>query len=247
MKRTKKRVAAGLVGMLAGMIGHVVAQSASNGFVLDATLASAGSSLVRFPDSAAKGRFGEAASVTTGVEAIPVSGSITIHGNTAVVSNGAAFVTEPFAPDSGELGPGAFVVPQQTTSVDLPFYGALTATYELVQTNTSTATVTSHAGVTLTNVLIRLDVLHAELNGSVLPLGTCSAGPLTLQFAGAVETRGMMVRADQFTIPAFSGCGIYGQVINLFFNGVDNSAVLFLDGEFMPRHANVIFIDWFEP
>lgn len=179
------------------------------------------------------------------IESFPVSGTITIHGQPAAVGDDAAFIAEPFDASDGTLGPGAFVVPEHSWSAGTPL-GLLTVTYELVQTNTSTAPVAPDTSVSLTEVSMRLDILHAELNGSSLGLGNCSAGPVTLQFVGAVETKGMATHDEQFDIPSFSGCGTYGSMLNLLADS-DNAAYLFIGGHFMPTSANVIFIDWFEP
>lgn len=204
-------------------------------------------SCTTLPESARAGTRRPAFPARLAVLNYPVVGSIWVNGRAEDLGTGATFVAQSFNAQTGQVGPGAFVYPAHTVTYSTSL-GPAVVTYQIVQTNQSGGTVQTDTSVSLSMAEVRTDILAASLGGFTVVSGNCSASPVTLELSGHVESGGMFLRDDQFTIPSFSGsgCGTAVSILNSFFLGDNNSVSLIVKGAFVPDAAGLLFRDGFD-
>lgn len=175
----------------------------------------------------------------------PVSGSLTINGNLAVLPDGGVFAGSSYDAETGAIGEGAFVFPEATLSFDTPL-GTAVATYVLSQTNTSSGEVWSDSTAALTPSDLVITVTHLTISGLPIDLGTCVVGPTTLELAGTASVTGLALAYDGFVIPPVDAndCADYGDQINDALAGTNNQGEFDIAGDFTP---DTVFADGFDP
>ncbi len=180
----------------------------------------------------------------------PVTGTLSIDGSPSALPAGGSFGDSTYDSVSGALSAGAFSLPTSTVSFSTQL-GTVVATYQLIQTNTSTGTVGSDSVASLTLAQMKLTITSATLNGFPVSLGTCVFQPIDWFLAGTASSTGMQLDDPDFTIPpvAASDCAGYGTTINNAIAGSSKSISLTLSGDFTPPTGtpiDVIFADGFE-
>lgn len=179
----------------------------------------------------------------------PVSGSVTLAGNTASLP-ASTFGNSSYNPSSGYLSSGKFTFPQASFT-NSTFFGPLTVTYQLSQTNTASAMVGTLGDAAFTEVDLKLHIVSANFNGSVYDVGsTCDFVPIVLATLGGNASSSVMtVSQSDLIVPLTSDdCGGFkDQINNIITNSTGNSISLSLDGNFTPPDDNdIIFQDGFE-
>ena len=181
----------------------------------------------------------------------PVSGSITVNGTVGPLPAGGEFTGSSYDEVTGDIGAGAFEFPQATIDFDSPV-GAVTATYELTQTNTSSGQVEADGIAGVTSASMRLRVISAFIGGLVpIPIGNdCVFAPIVFGLDGTGSSTGLDLADAAFTIPevAADACGGFGADINEGIAGGTNSIELQIDGDFTPptEVIDLIFEDGFD-
>ena len=181
----------------------------------------------------------------------PVSGSITVNGTEAPLPAGGAFVGSSYDEVSGEIGAGVFEFPVATVDFDSPV-GAVTATYELTQADSSSGQVDADGIAGLTIASMQLRVISAFIGGLVpIPVGDdCVFWPIVIELDGTGSSVGLDLADAAFTIPevAADACGGFGAEINAGIAGGTNSIELQIDGDFTPPSGvvDLIFEDGFD-
>jgi hypothetical protein len=180
----------------------------------------------------------------------PVSGSITVNGTEGPLPAGGEFVGSSYDEASGEIGAGVFEFPVATVDFDSPV-GAVTATYELTQADSSSGHVDADGIAGLTSASMQLRVISAFIGGLVpIPIGNdCVFWPIVFELDGTGSSAGLDL-GDSFTIPevAADACGGFGAEINEGIAGDTNSIELQIDGDFTPPSGviDLIFEDGFD-
>lgn len=187
--------------------------------------------------------------LAAGATDFPVSGTLSVNGNSGALPAGGVFGGSSYDPGSGAIAAGAFAFPQSTISFDSSF-GTVVVTYQFSQTNTSTGQVAADGVAALTDAAMRLEVTHVTVSGFPISVGTCVFAPIDLVLAGTGSAAGLDLSDDGFTIPAVasSDCGGYGDQINDGVAGSNNSIQTHLDGNFTPPAASddTIFANGFD-
>jgi hypothetical protein len=140
-----------------------------------------------------------------------------------------------------------FVFPVASTSIDVPPFGAVSVTYQLSQTNTSSGQVAGDGLAALSPSTMRLEILSVALPVNVLP---CVFEPIDVVLDGSGSGSGLVLADSTFTIPAVAptACGGYGDQINDGIAGSDNSMQIVIAGDFTPPdNLDLIFADGFDP
>ena len=175
----------------------------------------------------------------------PVSGTITVNGNAGSLPSGGTFGDSAYDSATGSLSVGHFTFPQSSVTFPLSGFGNVTVTYQLTQTNTSTALVANDGTAAMTQVVTQLAIVSTTLPLSVTP---CRFGPIALDLAGSGSSAGLDLEDRAFTVPPTTdSCGGFAGQINPQLAGSNNSIAPHLDGDFTPPADNdKIFIDGFD-
>lgn len=177
----------------------------------------------------------------------PVSGAITVNGNAGDLPSGGAFGNSTYDATTGALSAGKFTFPQSSTTIDGGALGNVTVTYQLTQTNTSTALVASDGTAAMTAVSMRLSVVSTSLP---LPVTPCAFEPIALDLTGTGSAAGLDLEDRSFTVPpTANSCGGLASTINAQIAGNNNSIQLHLAGDFTPPSGDdddKIFVDGFD-
>lgn len=175
----------------------------------------------------------------------PVTGTITVNGSAGNLPNG-TFANPIYDPATGTLTAGVFAFPQSSTTINVNGFGDVTVTYQLSQTNTSTALVASDGTAAMTQVDAKIEIISTSLPISVVP---CRFGPIPLDLAGTASATGLDLEDRSFTVPPTTdNCGGFKSQINSQLAGSNNSIAPHLDGDFTPPSADndKIFINGFD-
>lgn len=188
------------------------------------------------------------ATVPAHATSFPVSGTITVGGNSGALPSGGTFGNSTYDAATGQLSTGHFTFPASTVSASTPV-GPAVIHYLLSQTDTSTGQVASDGVAALTTATLRLEVTSVTVQGFPFPVGTCRFAPIEVDLAGSGSSAGLEVEDMDFTIPpvASSDCGGNGDTINSAIASGSNSMRLSFSGDFTPPADNdKIFIDGFD-
>lgn len=178
----------------------------------------------------------------------PLSGTITVNGNTGALPDGGVFAGSNYDPGTGAIGSGTFTFPQATTTYSSPL-GPIVVTYQLSQTNQSSGQVAGDAVAALTAATLRLQVISAMSPFGSINVGTCIFEPIDVVLDGTGSAAGLDLADAGFTIPPVApiDCGGNGSQVNQAVAGDNNSIVLQMIGDFTPPSDNdAIFEDGFE-
>ncbi|HEY0179290.1 MAG TPA: hypothetical protein VGC30_06635 [Dokdonella sp.] len=181
-------------------------------------------------------------------EDYPVSGTISVGGQSGALPDGGVFAGASYDPASGAIGAGAFVFPQTTASFDSDL-GTVVVTYRLSQAGASGGQVGADGSAALATASMRLDVLHVTISGFPIAVGNCTFAPVELDLAGSASADALDLADDGFTIPpvAPDDCGGFGGEIDDVIAGGDNAIALAIAGNFTPPAADdAIFADGFD-
>lgn len=170
----------------------------------------------------------------------PVSGSISINGNTGALPDG-TFQGSSYDPATGAIGAGTFKFPQATVT-----NGANSLTYQLSQTGTSTGLVDASGVATFNNVSLAVTLLYGSYNGLPVTFGSsCVFAPIPVMLVGSGSAAGVDVADPSFAIPPTTdSCNSFASMINPVVGTSSNSIQLHLDGDFTP--PGTIFANGFE-
>lgn len=178
----------------------------------------------------------------------PLSGTISVGGDSGALPSGGAFTGSGYDPASGAVAPGTFVFPQATTTYDSPL-GPVVVTYRLGQTGQSSGQVAPDGVAALTPSTLRLQVISASSPLGPINVGTCVFEPIDVVLAGTGSPAGLALSDPGFTIPPVGAadCGGFGSQINQAIAGDDNAIDLQMAGDFTPPPDNdTIFADGFD-
>ena len=177
----------------------------------------------------------------------PVTGTLSVNGNTGNLPTGGVFAGSAYDSASGTIAAGAFTFPSSTISFPSDF-GTVVVTYELSQTDTSTGSVDADGVAVLSDAAMSLNVTHVTVSGFPVDVGTCVLAPVVIPLAGTASSSGLDLSASAFTIPpvAANACGGNGTQINNAVAGSNNSMHMQMAGDFTPPTDDTIFLDGFE-
>ena len=175
-----------------------------------------------------------------------VTGTVTFNGNSGALPGGGTFGNSTYDTATGALSSGKFTFPQATTTVPVSGFGNVDVTYQLSQTNTSTALIAPDGIAAMSAVQAKLQIISTSLPISITP---CVFEPIPLEFAGTGSSAGLDLADAAFTIPPapVGNCGLVRDQINNAIAGSNNSMQVQLAGDFTPPPANdTIFVNGFD-
>ncbi|MBO9663744.1 hypothetical protein [Dokdonella sp.] len=178
----------------------------------------------------------------------PLSGTISVGGQSGALPNGGAFTGSGYDQASGVIAPGTFTFPQSSTTYTSPL-GPVVVAYQLSQTGQSSGQVAADGVAALTAATLRLQVISASSPLGPINVGTCVLEPIIVALAGTGSSSGLQLSDPGFTIPPVGAtdCGGFGSQINQAIAGDDNSIDLLMAGDFAPpSDQDTIFVDGFE-
>ncbi len=162
-----------------------------------------------------------------------VTGTVTFNGNSGTLPGGGTFGNSTYDTATGALSSGKFTFPQATTTVPVSGFGNVDVTYQLSQTNTSTAQIASDGIAAMSMVQAKLEIISTSLPVSITP---CVFQPIPLDFAGTGSAAGLDLADAAFTVPPapVGNCGLARDQINNALAGSNNSMQVHLAGDFTP-------------
>lgn len=178
----------------------------------------------------------------------PVSGTITVDGQSGTLPEGGAFAGSGYDPASGSIASGAFAFPVTIVSREVSG-GTVAVTYQLSQVDTSSGQVASDGVAALSVASMKLAVLSATYNGFPIPVAPCEFQPILIELAGTGDSDGLALADSQFDIPPapVGNCGAFRDQINGAFAGSDNAIIVQMAGDFTPpSDQDTIFVDGFD-
>lgn len=179
----------------------------------------------------------------------PITGTITVNGNSGALPPGGKFANSDYNPTTGAIAEGAFSFPVGTTSFPVSGVGTVTVTYQLSQLDTSTGQVATDGTAALTTATMKLEILTASVGVIPIGVGTCIFQPINFDLSGMGSASGLDLSDAAFTIPPVgpTDCGTFGSQINANIAGSNNSAQMHMAGDFTPPPADdTIFANGFE-
>lgn len=172
------------------------------------------------------------------------SGTVTINGSSAALPTGGTFGNSTYDGGTGYLSAGKFAFPEATIDTD-----GTTITYQLVQTDTSSALVGSGGNVGFTTANMKLSIISALYNGFPVPVSPCTFSPIVWDsLGGTASGTGMQISNGNFEVPPTTdACGGLKDQINEALIGNENSISMTIDGNFTPpAQDDRIFASGFE-
>jgi hypothetical protein len=176
-----------------------------------------------------------------------VTGTVTFNGNSGALPGGGTFGNSTYDTATGALSNGKFIFPQATTTVPVSGFGNVDVTYQLSQTNTSTAQIASDGVAAMSLVQAKLEIVLTSLPVSITP---CVFQLIPLDFAGTGSATGLDLADAAFTIPPapVGNCGLARDQINNAIAGSNNSMQIHIAGNFTPPpEDDTIFKNGFDP
>jgi hypothetical protein len=163
----------------------------------------------------------------------PVSGSVTVNGQSGEIPAGAKFTSPGYDASSGILSAGTFTFPITTeTTVE----GGLTYVlrYQMIHLNTSHGLIAADGVAAISDARFKLKVISITVAGFPMSIGTCEIEPITVELTGVATENGLHLADDQFDIPEVPAgmCGLFRDNFNDVFPGSDNNMSLVLEGDF---------------
>lgn len=170
----------------------------------------------------------------------PVSGTISINGNTGVLPDG-TFMGSSYDATTGAIGTGTFQFSVTTVS-----HGGNSLTYQLSQTNTSTGVVDGSGAAAMSNAAFSVRLINGTYNELPVTFGaSCNFAPISIAFTGTASATGLDLAGSGFRIPQTTdNCNGFAGLVNPAIGGSNNSIQLHIDGDFTP--PDTIFADGFE-